>query len=203
MNLKEETHIKVGVMMALNKVLDYAKRIIKEVTCENDYLIDATVGNGHDTLFLAQLVPYGKVFGFDIQTEAINHTKKLLEDAEQTNVELFNISHEAVDQVIPKELHGKIAGVMFNLGYLPGGNKAITTKTETTIKTLEKMLKILKTGGVISIVVYPGHEEGKKESKALLEYLKELNQRAYQCLIYRFINHKEDAPYVLAIEKRY
>lgn len=188
--------------MALNKVLDYAKFLIKEISQEDDYLIDATIGNGQDTLYLAKLVPLGKVFGFDIQSEAIYNTKKLLEEAGITNVELFHTSHAEVKNVIKEVYHGKITAAMFNLGYLPGGNKTITTITETTITAIENILDILKPGGIIAIVVYPGHEEGKRESKTLLEYLKELDQKHYQCLIYRFINHKEDAPYVLAIEKR-
>lgn len=188
--------------MSLEKILPYAKTLIKSCTKEGDYVVDATIGNGYDTLFLAKLVKEsGHVFGFDIQEQALINTKKLLTLNNCHNVSLFKISHEHLLDVIPKEYHGKIASAIFNLGYLPRSDKTITTNKTSTIKAIDALLKILKPNGLIVLVVYSGHKEGKEEKKALLEYAEKLNQKQYQVLMYRFINQVNDAPFIIAIEK--
>ncbi len=185
----------------LEGILDFTKTLITSCTKADDYVIDATVGNGNDTLFLAKLVKNGHVYGFDIQEKAIENTKALLKEHDCSNVTLYNIGHENMADVIPKEIHEKIACGIFNLGYLPRGNKALTTKTETTLEAVKQLLNILKVNGLAIIVIYPGHDEGMKEKKALLEYVKTLNQKQYQVLLYEFINQINDAPFLIAIEK--
>ncbi|HEY8363952.1 MAG TPA: class I SAM-dependent methyltransferase [Haloplasmataceae bacterium] len=188
--------------MSLEKVLNFSHTLIKSCTKEGDIVIDATIGNGNDILFLSQIVKdKGKVFGFDIQDDAINNTKDLLKKYNCTNVTLFKQGHENLLSIIPKEYQGNISCGIFNLGYLPKGNKNITTKKDTTIKALESLLSILKINGIVVLVIYSGHMEGKIEKDGLLEYVKSLNQKDYQVLLYQFINQINDAPFLIAIEK--
>ena len=188
--------------MNLEKVLNFAQTIIKSCTSSGDITIDATVGNGLDTLFLARLVNCnGHVYGFDIQDKAISNTYQLLKTYKLNNVSLHKISHDKVKTIIPEVHYGKITSAMFNLGYLPHGDKRITTNKETTIKAIKEVLSILKKNGIITIIIYPGHKEGKLEHDALLEYTEKLNQKQYQVLIYRFINQINNPPFMIAIEK--
>jgi len=152
----------------LNRVHERINRYVKR----NDLVIDATIGNGKDTVTLAKMVPNGKVFGFDIQKDAIQKTKKALEKEKLTNFELFQIGHEHMIEVL-KNYQNKISFIVFNLGYLPGGDKNITTTVETTKKALENAQKLLNQKGKILITVYPGHTEGQRESEFLKEYLKD------------------------------
>lgn len=188
--------------MNLERILQYSKTLIKTCTSEGDTVIDATVGNGYDTLFLSQLVKNnGQVFGFDIQEQAILKTKKLLEENNCHNVSLYQIGHEQLKINIPLKYHGQIASAIFNLGYLPHGDKFITTKKETTIEAVKQLLSILKLNGIIIVVIYSGHPEGKEEKEFLLNYVETLNQKEYQVLMYRYINQINDAPFIIAIEK--
>src|SRR5690554_1005940 len=186
--------------MNLEKILTYAKTLIKSCTNEGDYVIDATIGNGNDTLFLAKLVKNkGHVFGFDIQEKALYNTKSLLNKNNCNNVTLYKSSHEYITSKIPAKYHGKIASTIFNLGYLPRGDKLITTNKISTLKAVKSILSILKTNGIIVLVVYLGHIEGKLEKEALIDYVKKLDQKKYQVLMYRFINQINDAPFIIAI----
>lgn len=172
-------------------ILNMVKKICLENISCYDYVIDMTVGNGFDTLFLANISK--KVFGFDIQSKAINITRNLLNKENITNYELINTSHEFVDTVLNKYLH-KIKLILFNLGYLPGGDKSITTKSDTTLKALINARNMLTKDGLILIVFYP-HEEGKKESKVVLDYLDKFNIK-YN--VYKNTPN-ENAPYLVVI----
>lgn len=151
-------------------ILNYVRREIKESIKEDDYVIDATVGNGNDTLFLATFVTKGKVFGYDIQKEAINATKEKVKDYH--NVYLYHESHE---NIINLKLDKKVKIILFNLGYLPNGDKSITTKASSTLKAIQNGLKILDANGKILVVIYPGHEEGVKEKQTILNWLENYN----------------------------
>jgi len=190
--------------MKLDRVLPFSKKIMEKAVTEGDIVIDATVGNGHDTVFLAEIVgPTGHVFGYDIQENAVSNTKqKLLNKQLLERVTLFQTSHSNIIQTIPERYHGSIAGAMFNLGYLPGGNKDIVTKPHSTIEAIRQILSILKSEGVIVLVIYHGHEEGKIERDTILEFVKQLDQNKAHVLEYRFINQKNNPPFVVAIEKR-
>lgn len=147
------------------KSYDFAHEIWEQFVKKGDTLIDATIGNGHDTLFLAKLLNgQGKIFGYDIQKQAINNTKLLLQtelsEKEGAIVTLYHQSHENF-----YEKEAKL--IVYNLGYLPRGDKNLTTNVETTIKSLKSALKILQNGGLISILCYVGHPMGKKEFDAL------------------------------------
>lgn len=175
----------------LNRVKERINRYVKR----NDLVIDATIGNGKDTVALAKMVPEGKVFGFDIQKSAIQKAKVELEKEQLTNFELFQTGHEYMTEIL-KDYQNKISFIVFNLGYLPGGDKTITTTVETTKKALEEAEKLLNNKGKILITVYPGHEEGKRESVFLKDYLKEKN-------FIEFHNtENEIAPYLIQINKQ-
>lgn len=136
-----------------------------------DTVIDATAGNGNDTFFLAQLLKgEGKLIGYDIQAEALAQTQKRLADLPahwREIVELRLQSHVQFSE-------NKVKLIVYNLGYLPGGNKMITTKTESTLLSLQSALHSLAKKGSISITCYPGHPAGVLEQKAIMEFLKTL-----------------------------
>ncbi|WP_243291108.1 class I SAM-dependent methyltransferase [Bacillus sp. FJAT-47783] len=190
--------------MKLTRVLPFAKQLMKTAADTGDIVIDATVGNGHDTAFLAELVgENGHVFGYDIQEEAIKNTEKLLIDKNLSNrVTLFHQSHSAIQETVPKEHHGNVSGAMFNLGYLPGGNKDIVTKPVSTIQAIKQLLNVLKKEGMIVLVIYHGHDEGKEERDAILQFVKHLDQKEAHVLEYRFLNQQNNPPFIIAIEKR-
>lgn len=186
----------------LPRILEYGKILIESKVQAGDIVIDATCGNGHDTLFLSSLVgKEGKVFAFDIQEVAIANTKRNLDNQNLNNVTLYHMGHENILTTIPKEYLGNISGVMFNLGYLPGGDKSITTTGKTTIQAVDDLLNILKVNGIIVLIIYHGHNEGKKEKDELLSYLQTIDQKYAQVLQYSFINQKNNAPFLIAIEK--
>ncbi len=176
-------------------ILNKVKQIMDNHLKPNDLVIDATMGNGNDTLFLASLVTKGLVYAFDIQTKAINNTKKLLKDNNINNVKLINDNHIKMNNYIK---NNTISLIVFNLGYLPNGNKKITTNYKTTIEALKQSLQLLNSKGIVLIVVYPGHSEGYLESIKLNEYLKSLNNYKIN---YYYNTDNKSAPYLIEIKK--
>lgn len=185
--------------MKLQRVLQYAQFLLSEVIEEGDIAVDATAGNGHDTLFLAKLVgKTGHVYAFDIQQEAIEATKvRLKEHGLSDRSTVILDGHQHVENYVKD----KIAGAVFNLGYLPGANHDIITKGETTIQAIDSLLGLLKVGGMMVLVIYHGHEGGKEERNAVIEYVSELPQKHVHVLRYEFINQKNDPPFIIALEK--
>ncbi|WP_108672208.1 tRNA (mnm(5)s(2)U34)-methyltransferase [Peribacillus acanthi] len=190
--------------MKLQRILPFARELLHEAVNEGDIAVDATAGNGHDTLFLSKLVgESGKVFSFDIQEQAIHNTKLKLEENQLAHrATLIQQGHEHVMDFVPQELHGKVTGAIFNLGYLPGGDKAIATHANTTIQAIEQLLEIMAPEGIIVLVIYHGHEQGAKEKEELLKYVASLPQDLAHVLNYSFLNQKNNPPFIVAIEKR-
>ncbi|SFA39716.1 Putative rRNA methylase [Parageobacillus thermantarcticus] len=190
--------------MKLAKILPFTRTLMDLAVNEGDIAVDATVGNGHDTLYLAQRVgESGHVFGFDIQKEAIAATTARLQEHNMLKrVTLFQASHDQLIEKIPAIYHGRITGAMFNLGYLPGGDKRIVTKPDSTIRAIEQLLQIMAKEGIIVIVVYHGHPEGAVERDALLHYTKAIDQKRAHVLKYEFINQMNNPPFIIALEKR-
>lgn len=181
----------------MDKVLTFAKKIITPILDKNSLVIDATCGNGNDTLFLAKS-PVKKVYSFDIQQLAIDRATKLLKENDIIDkVTLINDCHSEVKKYISEE----ITAVMFNLGYLPNADHQITTRGKTTIIALKNILELLKVGGLITIVVYWGHENGKLEKEELVTYVEKLSQKDVAVLRYEFINQQNNAPFLLVLEK--
>lgn len=183
---------KRGAYQGFNKsILNRVNLIYEKFIKKGDIVIDATCGNGNDTLALSKLAK--KVYAFDIQTDAINSTKELLNKNKINNVILINDSHEYVDKYI-EEYKNKISLITFNLGYLPKGNKNITTKVKSTIIAIKKGINLLNKKGIILVTCYP-HEEGKKEAKEIIDYL-ENNKIIYK--IYKNTNNI-NAPFLIEI----
>lgn len=183
----------------LPNVLEVARRFIRERVGLGETVVDATMGNGNDTLFLAELVgPQGKVIAYDIQQEAAEKTRARLErEGVAKRVDIRIVSHEEMNQV-----PDTVGAIMFNLGYLPGGNKEVTTQAASTIRAIEAGLGLLKSGGVMTIIVYWGHDAGKIEKDAVEEYCVNLDQTEYLALKYQYVNQQNQAPFLLVIEKR-
>ncbi|MBO5109616.1 MAG: class I SAM-dependent methyltransferase [Clostridia bacterium] len=164
-----------------------------------DTAVDFTMGNGHDTLFLSETVgPTGHVFAFDIQERALEKTKELLDAHGAENYTLILSSHHLVKDYVKTPIK---AGT-FNLGYLPGGgNKALTTKCETTMPAVEAALDLLDHDGVLIIAVYPGHEEGSEEGKMLDAYFETIS-RFKLCITKIKIVNAPTSPYFYVIERK-
>jgi predicted methyltransferase len=138
-----------------------------------DLAVDATAGNGHDTLHLAQQVsPGGRVYAFDVQHRALDATAgKLYAAGLRDSVCLCRTGHQDMLQRIPAAWRGRVAAITFNLGYLPGGDKQITTGAASTLEALEQALQLLRNGGVLSVLAYRGHPGGAQEAAAVQRWL--------------------------------
>lgn len=186
--------------MKLERILPFARTLLSQHTTSESIVIDTTCGNGHDTLFLAETVANGKVYAFDIQDTAIEHTKERTQGF--SHVTIFKESHAQAKDYIPSHEHGKIDAAIFNLGYLPKGDKTIVTTPESTIYAINSIFEMLAPEGIIVLVIYPGHPEGKIECEGILNYLQTIDQKKAHILRYQFINQQNDPPFICAIEKR-
>ncbi len=184
----------------IRQSVEFSHHLLKRHIPEGAGVIDATAGNGKDTLFLAELVgPEGEVWAFDIQEEAVENTKKLLK---QNNVFKRVNLNKAGHENMNKYIDNKVLGIIFNLGYLPGGNKDIVTRSQTTLAALKSGLKILKNKGIIVLVFYTGHPGGQDEFDHIFDYVKKLNYKKYNVLNYNFINQKNPPARLIAVKKR-
>ena len=165
-----------------------------------DKAIDATMGNGHDTLFLCDLVgDTGCVYGFDIQPQAVENTRLRLEEAGMLErAKLFCAGHEHMEDYVTPP----VQAVMFNLGWLPGGDKGITTQWQTTRIAVTQALRLLGDGGICVICVYPGHAEGDHERVELTALLSALRPQDFNVLHHCFINAGPGAPECFIIQKQ-
>jgi predicted methyltransferase len=167
--------------MTYLSLVDKAQHILAELIRPGDTVIDATVGNGNDTVFLAKAVTQtGHVLGFDIQQQSLQNARNMLQQHNlQHRVTLFLQSHADLNDCIPKPMQHRIKAVMFNLGYLPGSDKAVVTRAESTVSALRAALPHLLPGGVISILAYRGHPGGEQETRAVLEWSSHLDNDKY------------------------
>ncbi len=177
-----------------------AAECMEKVIRPGDIVVDATMGNGHDTERLAQLVgETGHVYAFDVQKQAVQNTRERLEKAGlSTRATLYLESHEHLAERVP----APVRVVMFNLGWLPGGDKSITTHLASTQKAIEGALSVLAPMGVLCMCVYPGHDEGRRELAHLKEYFASLDPRRFNCLMQTFVNAGEGAPRCFIIQKQ-
>jgi predicted methyltransferase len=189
--------------MKLDRILPFARKLLKTAVKEGDIAVDATMGNGHDTVLLAELVgEEGHVYAFDIQSQALTTTQEQLQKHQlESRVTLFHQSHSELNQVIPVSSR-KLTGAIFNLGYLPGGDKSIVTTSPSTISAVEQLLELMEPEGIIVLVIYHGHPEGALERDTLLEYVTGLDQQKAHVLQYKFMNQQNNPPFIIAIEKR-
>ena len=181
-------------------ITQYCHERIKQMIKEPVLCIDATAGTGKDTAFLATLVgEKGKVISMDIQEMAIEQTKKrLLKEQLSNRVEVVLDSHAHMDRYANE---GSVSLIMFNLGYLPGGDHNLSTKAETTIEALEKGLTLLREGGMISLLIYSGGDSGFEEKNQVLAWLRELPDDKYTVLVEAFYNKPNNPPLPVYILK--
>lgn len=186
-------------MAIIKKPLLMAQKLISGCVSPGDVVVDATAGNGYDTLFLAGLVgERGKVYSFDIQNEAISQTtRKLHKNSLLPRVHLICSGHEKMADYVKEN----VSAVMFNLGYLPGTDRSLITRPETTLPALEASLERLVPGGMITIVLYSGHPGGGEEKKRILDYCSRLHQDIFDVLLYEMFNWSNHPPALVAIEK--
>ena len=181
------------------RVTDLAQLLVARVLSAGDCAVDATVGNGHDTLFLAKAVgPSGRVYGFDVQAEALAMARRTVAGME--NVTLFHAGHERMADHLPAEAEGQIAAAMFNLGYLPGADAAVITRAETTLSALDLALILVRVGGVVSVVVYPGHDGGAGEADAVRAWARALPGE-FAASVHARVNTRTPAPELILIER--
>lgn len=181
---------------ALTVSHDYLKKHIKSgYNC-----IDATAGRGRDTLFLAELVGMtGSVISFDVQQEAINSTRELLEENNlQQRVKLVLDSHSNMGDYAQANT---IDAITFNLGWLPGGDHSIFTKSDTSIEAIKSGLSLLRQGGIITICIYYGRDCGFEERDLLLQFLPTLDHKKYSVLVSNFANYPNNPPIPVLIRK--
>lgn len=164
-------------------------------------VVDGTVGNGHDTLFLAELVgESGQVFGFDVQESGLTNAQERLEQAGVADrVTLIHAGHETVAEKLPEGT--SVAGGMYNLGYLPGSDHAVITRAQTTIASLEALLSKMESNGVVTVHIYTGHEGGTVEGDAVLAWGTSLPWKEYRVGRYDFPNKELNKEHLLVIEK--
>ncbi|MDO9168610.1 MAG: class I SAM-dependent methyltransferase [Methylobacter sp.] len=184
-------------------LVNTAHDLIRDILHAGDIAIDATVGNGHDTVFLAeQVAPSGHVYGFDIQQAAIDSTREKFRQAHLSDsLTLVHASHADMTDKIPADLHGKIKAIMFNLGYLPGGNKTVITQTDSTLLALTVAARILAVNGIITLLAYPGHPGGDLETDRVKNWCEQLDTQQFEVSTIYSSEHKDTAPRLFVIRK--
>ena len=188
-------------MFVLKNAQQFSHEMILSANLENGLFIDATAGNGHDTLFLAQHIDStSKILSFDIQETAILQTRQLLQKHDLApKVTCILDSHANISNYLEQDERVRLA--IFNLGYLPSADKSVITQPQTTIEALEKLCHLLVKGGRIAIMIYYGHEGGDIERDAVLDFVSQLNQQEYTAAIYRTLNQVNNPPFLVMIEK--
>lgn len=165
---------------------------------EGGVAVDFTMGNGNDTLWLSDRVGQtGTVYAFDLQPEAVSRTaERMRAQAKYENYKLICASHHTVLDYVSE----KICVGIFNLGFLPGADRSVTTLCETTLPAVRAAISLLAPKGALLIAVYPGHEEGRLEGELLCEELSALDQKQFSVSCLRIVN-APDCPYFYLIEK--
>lgn len=178
--------------MGINTVA-LAHHFIRQYVHEGDFCIDATAGRGRDTELLCTLVgETGQVLAFDIQKDAVLDTRERLAAAGlASRCEVIHNSHTEMEQYT---LPGSVRCIVFNFGYLPGGDHGVFTTAETSIPALEAGMRLLAPGGVMSLSIYYGGETGYDERNALLEFLATVDNKGYTVLVGSFANRPNDPP---------
>lgn len=178
----------------------WAAELIESALFEGAHAVDATLGNGHDALWLCGLVgETGHVYGFDVQAEAVERSRaRLAEAGVENRADLILDGHQNMRSYVDAQ---SADVVMFNLGWLPGAAHGVTTQTATTLQAVNAALEVLKEEGLLTICIYPGHEEGAREREALLDWAKNLDEREYDTMLRCYLNQSGDPPLLIAVKK--
>lgn len=185
----------------LQSPLSFTHTLLSHHLTPGDTVIDATIGHGHDALFLKRCIgPAGFLYGFDIQQHALDQTIQRLQKAQlHQNVHLFCKGHETMASVLPNTCSA--SAIMFNLGYLPKTDKTIITSPTTTCQALQISTQLLKKGGYITVMVYHGHPGGREEKHAVMQLMSNLDQRKFTVMQYSPINQINHPPFLLVAQK--
>lgn len=178
----------------------WAAEIIEKALYDGACAVDATLGNGHDAQWLCSLVgESGAVFGFDVQSEAVERSRERIENAGYAHrARLILDGHQNMLDYIERN---SVDAIMFNLGWLPGAQHGITTHTATTLQAVNAALELLKEDGVMTVCVYPGHAEGAREREALIAWAKDLDEKKYDAMLKTYLNQSNSPPLCIAVKK--
>jgi hypothetical protein len=176
----------------------WAQQLLSDALFDGAVAVDGTMGGGGDTLFLCERVgENGHVYAFDVQEDAVKRTRVKLEEAGfAKQAMLFHVGHERIRDYVKEPVDAAV----FNLGWLPGGDKAVTTRVTTTLAALDGCLALLKPRGLITVCAYPGHPEGEAEFRAVHEWASAL-PGDYQAMARGFLNPARPAPWLFAIQR--
>ncbi|XP_060963520.1 tRNA (mnm(5)s(2)U34)-methyltransferase, chloroplastic isoform X2 [Cannabis sativa] len=194
-------------ILGKKKATEVAHKVWERIVREGDTVIDATCGNGYDTLIMLKLVAgesqLGRVYGLDIQKDALENTSSLLEQSVSPNekelVKLIQLCHSKMAEVLPEDTLVRL--IAFNLGYLPGGDKTLITEPQTTLEALSVAKDILAPGGLISLVVYVGHPGGWQEWETVQEFASKLSVENWNCCKLQMLN-RPMSPIVILLFKK-
>ena len=177
----------------------WAQELLSAALFDGAIALDATMGNGYDTCWLCQQVgANGHVYAFDIQPEAVARTdERLQQNGLRDRATLFCAGHERMNELVPQE----VDAIMFNLGWLPGAEHGVTTQTETTMLAVNAALTVLKFNGLMTICIYPGHEEGSRELAALTAWASSLDPARFDVVLKTYLNQPHHPPCLLAVRK--
>ncbi len=186
-------------MFELGGAWSWARELQARALRPGGCAVDATLGGGGDAQALCELVgAQGVVYGFDIQPEALRRTRARLEAAGlSARARLYCASHANMAQYVTSPIDAAV----FNLGWLPGGDHALTTHVDSTLAALDAALSLLRPGGLITICAYPGHAEGARELEAVLAWASALDGRGCQAMVRRYLNQPANAPVLVAVAR--
>ena len=179
----------------------WAAELVEGALGPGSRAVDATLGNGHDALWLCGLVGAGgRVIGFDVQAEAVARSRARLEEAGLAErAALICDGHENLLKYVEP---GSVDAVVFNLGWLPGAAHGVTTRVETTLAAVDAALIALKPDGLLTVCVYPGHAEGARERDALIAWARGLDGRRYDAMLRCYMNQRNDPPLLIAVKRK-
>ncbi|MGN0667393.1 MAG: class I SAM-dependent methyltransferase [Huintestinicola sp.] len=180
--------------------LDISRQVIASHIHEGDICIDATAGRGNDTVFMAELAgETGHVIAFDIQEDAVNSTRELLEAHGYSHrADVLMEGHQNMKSYAEP---GSVSCITFNLGWLPMGDHSIHTNADTSIEALSQSLELLKVGGLISLIVYYGRDTGFEEKSAVMDFVKSIDSRRFTVITAEFSNRPNCPPIPIFITR--
>lgn len=190
-----------SLMGASPRAVNIAQGFTGEILVPGDTAVDATAGNGNDTVFLARAVgKRGIVYAFDVQQDALDKTYSRLQAENLTSqVKLIHQGHESMKDYLSA---ASCRGIMFNLGYLPGGDKSIKTNPQTTLLAVKQALDLLLPGGRLAVVVYRGHPGAAEESDMVDNYISTLAAHGFWTARMTFPNRDPASPYLIMVQKK-
>ena len=187
----------------MTRLTDLAHELITSVLAPGETAIDATAGNGHDTLFLCQTVgSTGSVYALDIQQQALDQTADLLTQAGFSNCKFVCQDHSQLAEIIPLNCQHHISAIMFNLGYLPGGDHSLITQQDSTLAAIKAASIMLRPGGILTIMAYPGHPGGAAETTTVSEWIDGLNKKKFKSKLYFASSESASAPRLFSLRKQ-